>query len=108
MFEKRSLKNGARMVLVPFRDTKAATVLVEFRVGSRYETKPLNGAAHFLEHLYFKGTAKRPTTLDISRDLDAVGAEYNAFTSKDHTGYYVKITAEHLPLAADILEDMLL
>lgn len=107
MFEKKVLKNGARMVLVPFRDTKAATVLVEFRVGSRYETQALNGASHFLEHLYFKGTAKRPTTLDISRDLDAVGAEYNAFTSKDHTGYYVKITAEHLPLAADILSDML-
>lgn len=107
MFQKKILKNGARMVLVPFRDTKAATVLVEFRVGSRYETQALNGASHFLEHLYFKGTAKRPTTLDISRDLDAVGAEYNAFTSKDHTGYYVKITAEHLPLAADILSDML-
>lgn len=107
MFTKKILKNGARMVLVPFRDTKAATLLVSFRVGSRYETKALNGASHFLEHLYFKGTAKRPTTLDISRELDAVGAEYNAFTSKDNTGYYVKIMAEKLPLAADILSDML-
>jgi len=108
MFTKKTLKNGVRMVLVPYQDTKAATLLVLFRVGSRYETDPLNGASHFLEHLYFKGTHKRPTTLDISRELDAVGAEYNAFTGKDHTGYYIKITSEHLPLAADILEDMLL
>lgn len=108
MFTKKTLSNGARMVMVPYRDTKAATLLVLFRVGSRYESEPLNGAAHFLEHLYFKGTKKRPTTLDISKDLDAVGAEYNAFTGKDHTGYYIKIAADHLPLAADILEDMLL
>ncbi len=108
MFTKNTLQNGVRMVLVPYQDTKAATLLVLFRVGSRYESEPLNGASHFLEHLYFKGTDKRPTTLDISRELDAVGAEYNAFTGKDHTGYYIKITSEHLPLAADILEDMLL
>ncbi len=102
-----SLKNGARLFLVPFAGTEAATLLVLFKVGSRYETPELNGASHFIEHLMFKGTKRRPNTLALTRALDAVGAEYNAFTGKDYTGYYVKIDAAHLPLAADLLHDML-
>ena len=108
MFEKRILKNGVRTVLVPLPSTKAATVLVLFRVGSRYETPNTNGIAHFVEHMMFKGTKKRPTTLDISQALDRYGAEYNAFTSKDYTGYYIKIDRDKLGEAMDILFDMLL
>lgn len=108
MFEKRVLKNGIRTVLVPLPSTKAATVLVLFRVGSRYETPNTNGIAHFVEHMMFKGTKKRPTTLDISQALDRYGAEYNAFTSKDYTGYYIKIDRDKLGEAMDILFDMLL
>ncbi len=108
MFEKRILKNGIRTVLVPLASTKAATVLVLFRVGSRYETPKTNGIAHFVEHMMFKGTKKRPTTLDISQALDRYGAEYNAFTSKDYTGYYIKIDRDKLGEAMDILFDMLL
>ena len=108
MFEKRILKNGVTVVHVPLISTKAATVLVLFRVGSRYETKNINGIAHFVEHMMFKGTRKRPTTLHISKALDRYGAEYNAFTSKDHTGYYIKIDRDKLSEAMDILFDMLL
>jgi predicted Zn-dependent peptidase len=102
-----TLSNGLRVVTVPLHDTKAVTIFVFAKVGSRHETRRTNGIAHFIEHLMFKGTKKRPTTLSISRLLDGVGAGYNAFTSKDWTGYYVKINAEHTTLALDVVSDML-
>lgn len=102
-----TLKNGTRVVLVPHRDTAAATLLALYGVGSRHEVARTNGASHFIEHMMFKGTARRPNTMAISRDLDAVGADYNAFTYKDHTGYYVRLQAERIGLAVDMLEDML-
>lgn len=101
------LRNGLRVLTVPLRDTKAVTVFVFTKVGSRYERRSTNGISHFIEHLMFKGTTKRPSTLTISRLLDGVGAQYNAFTSKDWTGYYVKMNAEHTTLALDIVSDML-
>ena len=104
---RHTLKNGMRAHLIPFEGTDAATVFVLFKVGSRYEHAAINGAAHYLEHLMFKGTKRRPNTLDISRALDAVGADYNAFTSKSWTGYHVKADAAHLDLAVDLLHDML-
>lgn len=107
MYKKLTLKNGTRLIIVPEEHTKAATALVLYRVGSRYESKKINGVSHFIEHMMFKGTKRRPNTADISRELDAVGAEYNAFTGKDLTGYYVKIDSRHLPLALDMLHDML-
>ncbi len=102
-----TLPNGLRCVTVPLHDTKAVTVFVFAKVGSRYETRSTNGISHFIEHLMFKGTKKRPTTMAISRLLDGVGANYNAFTSKDWTGYYVKINHQHATLALDIVSDML-
>ncbi|MFH0853102.1 MAG: pitrilysin family protein [bacterium] len=102
-----TLPTGLRVLTVPLHDTKAVTVLVLTKVGSRYESKRINGISHFVEHLMFKGTKKRPNSLAISKLLDGVGAEYNAFTSKDHTGYYVKINSEHLDLALDVVSDML-
>ncbi len=102
-----TLKNGIRLHLLPYSGTQAVTVLVLVKVGSRYEDPKINGASHFIEHLMFKGTKRRPTTLDISRDLDAVGAEYNAFTGKDYTGYYITIEASKFPLAVDMLHDMI-
>ncbi|MDX9893435.1 MAG: pitrilysin family protein [Patescibacteria group bacterium] len=107
MVKKTKLKNGLNLITAPLKETKAVTVLVLVPVGSRYESKDLNGVSHFIEHLMFKGTVKRPTSLDLTRELDAVGAEYNAFTAKDHTGYYIKVSREHLELAFDILSDML-
>ncbi len=107
MVKKTKLKNGTKVLLVPMDSTKAVTLLVLFPVGSRHEHPKINGSSHYIEHMMFKGTKKRPTTLDISRELDSVGAEYNAFTGKDHTGYYIKTTSEHADLAVDMLSDML-
>jgi predicted Zn-dependent peptidase len=107
MYQKTTLNNGVRTILVPDSHTKAATVFVLYRVGSRYEQKKYNGVSHFIEHMMFKGTKRRPSTAQISRELDAVGADYNAFTGKDFTGYYVKIDSRHFPLALDMLHDML-
>lgn len=107
MFQKKVLKSGLRLITSPISGTEAATILVLCKVGSRCETRELNGVSHFIEHMMFKGTKKRPETLDISRDLDSVGAEYNAFTSRDHTGYYIKIEQDKIELALDMLSDML-
>ncbi|MDP1756641.1 MAG: pitrilysin family protein [Pseudohongiella sp.] len=89
------------------KDTQTFTILVLFKVGSRYETENVNGISHYIEHLMFKGTKKRPNTASISRELDGYGAEFNAFTGKDCTGYYIKINCEHRTAALDILSDML-
>lgn len=106
-FHKHTLKNGTRLIAVPQESTGTFTVLVLFSVGSRYETRNINGISHFIEHLMFKGTKSRPNTLSISRELDSYGAEYNAFTSKDYTGYYIKINAERKEKATEIVADML-
>ncbi len=101
------LKNGLKVVKIPMLGTKAVTIMVMLPVGSRYENIKINGVSHFVEHMMFKGTKKRPTALKLSRELDAFGAEYNAFTSKDYTGYYIKISKEKFAVAADLLSDML-
>lgn len=108
MYTKETLSNGLRLITVPREDTQSVTVLVLVGVGSRHEKRGINGAAHFVEHMMFKGTRKRPTTLDISRELDRYGADYNAYTGKEMTGYYIKMNSDHLDLAVDLLSDMLL
>ena len=100
------LKNGLNFINIPMPGTKAVTVLVLFPVGSRFENPKLSGASHFVEHMMFKGTKKRPDYLMISRELDAVGADYNAFTYKDYTGYYVKVDSSKANLAFDLLSDI--
>lgn len=103
----KRLKNNIPVILVPQAGAVSMTFMVCVKVGSRYEDKPVNGASHFIEHLMFKGTKRRPNALAITKELDRYGAEYNAFTSKDLTGYYIKMDAAHTPLALDILHDML-
>ena len=73
-FSKKILKNGLRVVIVPMKDNPTVTVLVLVEAGSKYETKRINGVSHFLEHMCFKGTAKRPKAIDISKELDALGS----------------------------------
>src|SRR3990167_6756997 len=102
------LPNGLRVITVPMPSFESATVLVMVGAGSRYETKKNSGISHFLEHMAFKGTKKRPTALHIASLIDGIGGEFNAFTSKDHTGYYIKAASKHLPLLIDVLSDMLL
>ena len=106
MIGRKKLANGLEVLTVPVSGTKAITIMILFPVGSRFEDEKLAGASHFVEHMMFKGTKKRPTYLEISRELDAVGAEYNAFTSKDYTGYYIKIDSRQQELGFDVLSDM--
>lgn len=98
--------NGLRFISVPMENSSSITVLVMVGTGSRYETKDINGISHFLEHMMFKGTAKRPGAMDISHELDEIGADYNAFTSKEYTGYYVKTAPEHMNIALDVISDI--
>jgi predicted Zn-dependent peptidase len=107
-YKKTILKNGLRLITAPMKDTSTVTVIVSANVGSKYETKEVNGISHFLEHMFFKGTKKRPKTKDISGALDAVGGEYNAFTGKEQTAYYAKVDAKHLDLALDVVSDIYL
>ncbi len=93
---------------MPMTSTQTLTILVLVGIGSRYETKDINGISHFLEHMFFKGTAKRPGKSDIAHELDAVGAAYNAFTDKELTGYWVKVDARHGDLAFDVVSDIFL
>jgi len=84
---KTKAKSGLRIITVPMKNTETVTVMVLVKTGSDYENKDINGISHFLEHMCFQGTEKRPNTGDISKELDALGAQSNAFTSKEFTGY---------------------
>lgn len=108
MFKKTTLKNGLRIITVPQKGTKAVTVLVLVATGSKYENKEINGISHFLEHMFFKGTKKRPTPITIAEPLDRVGGIYNAFTGEEYTGYFAKVDAEHFDLALDVISDIYL
>src|SRR3989338_8136302 len=107
MFTTAKLKNHVNVILVPQKDTQSVTVLVMYPVGSRYEPEKLAGVSHYIEHLMFKGTKKRKSTLILTREIDRLGAEYNAFTGKEYTAYYIKVDAEFARIALDILSDML-
>lgn len=104
---KFQLPNGLRVIVVPKKEMTSATVMVLVGAGSRYEEKDKSGLSHFLEHMIFKGTKKRPTSFAISSLVDSVGGENNAFTSKDYTGFYLKLQTTHLDLAFDLISDTL-
>jgi len=106
--QKTVLENGLTVLLVPMPGVKSATSLVYVNTGSRYESDPQAGISHFLEHMVFKGTQNYPDSQTLAQAVDAVGANFNAFTSKEYTGYYVKAASKHVPLALDVLSDMLL
>ncbi|MEK7133228.1 MAG: pitrilysin family protein, partial [Patescibacteria group bacterium] len=107
-FYKKILPSGLKIITVPMEATEAATLLVLVGAGSKYEHKKINGISHFLEHLFFKGTTRRPEVGQIHRALDQLGAEHNAFTGKEFTGYWVKAAAKHFDAALDIVSDILL
>lgn len=106
--KKKVLSNGLRVITVPMPANQTVTVMVLAQAGSDYETKEQNGLSHFLEHMCFKGTLKRPTTADISEELDGMGADYNAFTSSEYTGYYAKGSYRHAERLLDIVADIYL
>lgn len=107
-FTKTVLSNGLKVVTIPMVDNPSVTVLVTVEAGSKYETKEINGLSHFLEHMVFKGTTRRPKAVDISRELDSIGSQYNAFTSREYTGYYAKADRRHFAKVLDIVSDMYL
>ncbi|MCX6722204.1 MAG: pitrilysin family protein [Candidatus Staskawiczbacteria bacterium] len=108
MYKKTTLKNGLRIITIPMESANSVTVLILVGTGSKYETKDINGISHFLEHMFFKGTQKRPNTLEISETLDSIGGEYNAFTSKEVTGFWAKVEKSHADVALDWISDIFL
>ncbi len=106
--KKTILKNGVRVITVPQKNTKVATVLVLVKTGSKNEEKRVSGISHFLEHMLFKGTKKRKTPVKIAEELDKIGGIYNAFTGEDYTGYYAKVKSSFFPLAVDWVSDIYL
>lgn len=107
-YQVHTYPSGLRLVTVPMPSAKTASVFVQVSAGSTYETKRTSGVAHFLEHMMFKGTKRRPGYLDISRELDRLGASYNAYTTKEWTGYYAKVAKEKLDIAMDVVTDIFL
>jgi predicted Zn-dependent peptidase len=107
VFERHTLDNGLRVLTADMPQVQSVTCMIMLAAGSRYETPETNGIAHFAEHMFFKGTERRPTARDIGMEVDSLGGEFNAFTSKEYTGYYVKCAADYRDRALDVLVDML-
>jgi predicted Zn-dependent peptidase len=107
VFERQTLPNGLRLLTAPMEHAQSVSCFVMLAAGSRYETPDTNGIAHFSEHMFFKGTDQRPTARDIGGEIDSIGGEFNAFTGKEYTGYYVRCAGEHRSIALDVLVDML-
>jgi predicted Zn-dependent peptidase len=108
MLKKIETKNGLRVMSVTSKSSKTVTILALVGVGSKYEKKEINGISHFLEHMYFKGTEKRPTPKEVSEHLDKIGGYYNAFTGDEYTGYYAKVATTHFDKALDWVSDIFL
>ncbi len=105
---EKKLSSGLRTIILPRKDVQTVSFMVLIGVGSRYETPKQAGLSHFLEHMFFKGTEKRPTTKEIAEAVDNVGGASNAFTGEEYTGFYVKVAKNHLERAADVVSDILL
>ncbi len=106
--KKKIFENGLRLLTIPLKGTKVATVFVLVKTGSKCEEKNISGISHFLEHMLFKKTKKRPSPLKIAEALDKVGGVYNAFTGSDYTGYYTKVDSSKISLAIDWVSDIYL
>lgn len=104
--QKKTLPNGMRVVVLPMQSSPTATVLVLVEAGSKYELPSESGISHFLEHMCFKGTTLRPKSIDISGELDSLGAQHNAFTSHEFTGYYAKSHSRHVHKIFDVISDL--
>jgi predicted Zn-dependent peptidase len=107
-YTQKKLPNGLRVISVPMKDNPTVTVLVLVETGSKYERDGERGLSHFLEHMCFKGTTTRKNTFTISHELDAIGSQYNAFTSHEYTGYYAKSDKKHIEKIFDVVSDIYL
>lgn len=106
--QKKTLSNGLRALFIELPDSKTVTVEVLVRTGSLDEKEHNQGISHFLEHMCFKGTTNRPTAMDISRELESLGAHSNAYTSHNHTAYYAKSASVHAGKLLDVIADIYL
>ncbi len=106
-YERHVLDNGMRVLTADMPQAQSVTCMIMLAAGSRYETPDTNGIAHFSEHMFFKGTERRPSARQLSTEVDGIGGEFNAFTGKEYTAYYVKCAAEHRDVALDVIVDML-
>ena len=107
VYERTALSNGLRVVTAPLDHAQSVACYIMLAAGSRYEDASNRGIAHFAEHMFFKGTERRPTARDIAGEIDSIGGEFNAFTGKEYTGYYVRCAAETRDTALDVIVDML-
>src|SRR5438132_10823644 len=107
VFERRILGNGLRVLTAPLDHAQSVACFVMLAAGSRFERAENRGIAHFAEHMFFKGTERRPTSRDLTTIVDGIGGEFNAFTSKEYTGYYVRCAGDDRDTAIDVLLDML-
>jgi predicted Zn-dependent peptidase len=107
VFQRNALTNGLRVLTAPLDHAQSVTCYIMLSAGSRYENAGNRGIAHFAEHMFFKGTERRPTAKDIALEVDRFGGEFNAFTSKEYTGYYIRCAGEQRDQALDVLVDMI-
>jgi len=107
VFERQRLENGLRVLSAPLPHAQSVACFVMLAAGSRYERAENRGVAHFAEHMFFKGTERRPSSRELTTLIDAIGGEFNAFTSKEYTGYYVRCAGAERDTAFDVLLDML-
>jgi len=107
VFERTTLSNGLRVLTAPLPHAKSVACYIMLAAGSRYEHDANRGIAHFSEHMFFKGTERRPSSRDLSSIVDGIGGEFNAFTSKEYTAYYIRCAGEERDTALDVLVDML-
>jgi len=104
--QKHTFKNGLRLINFKRKNLETATVMTMAGCGSRYENNEEAGISHFLEHLVFKGTKKRPTPIKVAETIDSIGGETNAFTGKEYTGFYAKVDKDHFDIALDFVSDV--
>jgi predicted Zn-dependent peptidase len=107
VYQRNALSNGLRVLTAPLDHAQSVTCYIMLAAGSRYENETNRGIAHFAEHMFFKGTERRPTAKDIALEVDRFGGEFNAFTSKEYTGYYIRCAGEQRDQALDVLVDMI-
>jgi len=107
-FKVTKLSNGLRILTIPSKESLSFQAMVLVNTGANFETKENNGISHFLEHMCFKGTKKRPSNYDIVKELDSVGGSYNAFTGKEYTGYYAIVAKQKKNIALDVVSDIYL
>lgn len=107
MFKRFHLENGIPLVVECIRNVHSVTLGIWVKVGSRFEPPDKNGLSHFLEHMFFKGTKKR-SARDIAFEIDSIGGDLNAFTSRENTTFYVKVLDQHFDKGVDLLTDIFL